>query len=45
MRRFELAQRLPGMEELPVASEALKATGWTATKQLPGAYPAAGNSE
>lgn len=40
MRRFELAQRLPGMEEQPVASEALKATGWTEAKQLPGAYPA-----
>lgn len=41
MRRFELVQRLPGMEEQPVASEALKATGRTAPKQLPGAYPAA----
>ncbi len=41
IRRFELAQRLPGMEELPVASEALKATGWTVPKQLPGAYPTA----
>jgi hypothetical protein len=40
LRRFELAKRLPGMEEQPVASEALKATGWTAPKQLPGAYPA-----
>lgn len=39
MRRFELAQKLPGMEEQPVAAEALKATGWTAKKQLPGAYP------
>jgi hypothetical protein len=28
------------MEEQPVASEALKATGWTAAKQLPGAFPA-----
>jgi hypothetical protein len=40
MRRFELAQRLPGMEEVPVAAEALKATGWTKNTQLPGAYPA-----
>jgi parallel beta-helix repeat protein len=41
MRRFELAQRLPGMEELTVAPEARKATGWTTPKQLPGAYPTA----
>lgn len=41
MRRFELAQPLLGMEELPVAPEALNATGWTAPKQLPGAYPSA----
>jgi len=41
LRRFELAQRLPGMEELTVAPEALKATGWTTPKQLPGAYPTA----
>ncbi len=41
LRRFELAQRLPGMEEQPVASEALKATGGNATKQLPGAYATA----
>lgn len=41
LRRFDLAQRLPGMEERPVAAEALKATGWTNPKQLPGAYPAA----
>jgi len=44
MRRFELAQRLPGMEEQAVAPEALKATGWSTNKQLPGAYPAAGES-
>ena len=40
MRRFELAQQLPGMEDLPIAAEALKATGWTVPQQLPGAYPA-----
>jgi hypothetical protein len=43
LRRFELAQPLPGMQEFPVAPEALKATGWTKAKQLPGAYPATGD--
>lgn len=40
LRRFELAQPLPGMKALPIAAEARKATGWRATSQLPGAYPA-----
>jgi parallel beta-helix repeat protein len=40
LRRFELAQPLPGMRQRSVAKEALKATGWKTATQLPGAYPA-----
>jgi parallel beta-helix repeat protein len=40
LRRFELAQPLPGMQRRPVAKEALKATGWKTSTQFPGAYSA-----
>jgi parallel beta-helix repeat protein len=41
MRRFELAQPLPGVKELQVPAEALKATGWSTPARLPGAYTSA----
>jgi parallel beta-helix repeat protein len=39
LRRFDLAQRPQGIHEIPVAPEAAKVLGWTATTGLPGAYP------
>jgi hypothetical protein len=39
LRRFDLAQRMEGIHEIPVAPEAAKVLGWTATAALPGAYP------
>ncbi|WP_202842245.1 right-handed parallel beta-helix repeat-containing protein [Luteimonas saliphila] len=41
LRRFELAGRPPGVEEVAVTPEALEALGWRAGKTLPGAVPAA----
>ncbi|TYT24867.1 right-handed parallel beta-helix repeat-containing protein [Luteimonas viscosa] len=40
LRRFELAGRPPGMEEVAVAPEAREALGWQAETALPGAVPA-----
>ena len=41
LRRFELAQPLPGLREVPVSAEARKALGWSAPEAVPGAYPLA----
>lgn len=39
--RYELAQRLPGVQEVPVEAEAAKVLGWSGQPNLPGAYPEA----
>jgi len=41
LARFELARRLPGMEEVPVAEEARRVLRWEAPTHVPGAWPAA----
>lgn len=39
LRRFELAQRPQGVDEVAVAPEAAKILGWTQATALPGAFP------
>ncbi|TWT23566.1 right-handed parallel beta-helix repeat-containing protein [Luteimonas marina] len=39
LRRFDLAQRPQGVQEVVVAPEALKALGWSGETSLPGAFP------
>ena len=39
LRRFDLAQRPQGVQEVVVAPEALKALGWSGEAHLPGAFP------
>lgn len=39
--RFELARRLPGMRDVPVAAEALDVLGWSGREHAPGAFPVA----
>ena len=41
LRRFELARRLPGMADVPVAAEALEVLGWSGHAHVPGAFPLA----
>ncbi|MDH5823628.1 right-handed parallel beta-helix repeat-containing protein [Luteimonas sp. RD2P54] len=44
LRRFELARPLPGMRAVPVAEEAGRVLGWSATSALPGAVQAGSGS-
>jgi len=45
LRRFELAQRPQGLQDVVVAPEALKVLGWSGEAHLPGAFPTQARQE